>query len=122
MATPEKAAEEVQIRKVLEDRADALRKKDAGRVIAHGTAGFLHFSLAPPLISKTDARGLTDWFATWRGPIGYEMRDIAVTAGEDVAFATGLARLSGTKTDGERAEVWFRITLGLRKIGGAWKI
>jgi PhnB protein len=30
--------------------------------------------------------------------------------------------LSGTKSDGEKADVWFRLTLGLRKLGGEWRI
>jgi PhnB protein len=111
-----------QIRAMIEDWAEGLRRKDAPRVVAHGTADYLHFSLAPPLISRTDRQGLEAWFATWRGPLSYDMRDLSVTASGDVAFCTGLVRLAGTKTDGGHNEIWFRLTLGLRKIGGTWKI
>ncbi|MGH8727711.1 MAG: nuclear transport factor 2 family protein [Burkholderiales bacterium] len=30
--------------------------------------------------------------------------------------------MSGTKTGGENVDMWFRETLGLRKIGGTWMI
>ena len=67
-------------------------------------------------------KDLQAWFATWRGPLGYEVRELTITAGEDTAFSHSLNRLSGTKVDGEQADVWFRQTVGFRKIGGAWKI
>jgi PhnB protein len=30
--------------------------------------------------------------------------------------------MNGTKTDGEQVDLWFRATVGLRKIGGRWRI
>ena len=43
-----------------------------------------------------------------------------VTAGNDVAFAIALMRCAGTETGGERIQLEFRLTVGLRKIGGKW--
>jgi uncharacterized protein (TIGR02246 family) len=112
-----------QVRGLVDDWARALRAKDVDGVMAHYTADSVTFDLAPPLISTgADAKGLQAWFSTWRGPLGYEIRDLNITAGDDVAFCHGLNRLSGTKTDGEKADVWFRQTLCLRKIGGEWRI
>jgi PhnB protein len=112
-----------QIRGLVDDWARALRAKDVDGVMAHYTADSVTFDLAPPLISTgADAKGLQAWFSTWRGPLGYEIRDLNITAGDDVAFCHGLNRLSGTKTDGEEADVWFRLTLCLRRIGGEWRI
>lgn len=117
------ATDEARIRQVIDDWAKALRAKDAEGVVFHRAAGFVHFSLAPPLIyTATDANGLRAWFSTWQGPIGYEIRDLTVVVGEDTAFCYSLNRLSGTKTDGENPDIWFRLTLGLRKIQGEWKI
>jgi ketosteroid isomerase-like protein len=36
--------------------------------------------------SKPIGRGSGEWFASFRGPIGYEVRDLSVTAADDVAF------------------------------------
>jgi len=65
---------------------------------------------------------MEDWFATWRGPIGFEIIDLRVTASDEVAFCYALIRLTGSRSDGSMSDVWFRNTLGLRKISDAWKI
>jgi PhnB protein len=39
-----------------------------------------------------------------------------------VAFCTSLNRMRGTKTDGEQVDLWYRHTLGLRKVEGRWQI
>jgi PhnB protein len=79
--------------------------------------------LAPPLrTAESGPEGLDAWFATWQGPIGYEIHDLGIAAGGDVAFCHGLARLTGTKTDGEKPDVWFRLTLGLRRAADGWVI
>jgi ketosteroid isomerase-like protein len=121
-----KALDEATIRILIDDMAKALRAKDADRVMSHYAANTVRFDLAPPLqyagADAVDKKGLEDWFSTWRGPIGYEVRDFIVTAGEDVAFCHGFVRISGTKIDGEHNDVWTRHTIGLRKIDGAWRV
>src|SRR5262245_25211455 len=111
------------IRAVIEDWAEAMRRKDAKAVLEHGAPGYVHFSLAPPLV---DAGGGVDdldaWFRTWEGPLDLELRDLTVVAGDAVAFSYSLNRLAGTNKDGGPIELWFRSTLGFRKIGDSWKI
>jgi PhnB protein len=118
-----KARAENQIRSLIDDWARAMRAKDVDGVMAHYAPHSMTFDLAPPLISTSaDATGLQAWFSTWQGPIGYDIRDLSIAAGDDVAFGHGLSRLRGTKTDGEQVDIWFRQTLCLRKIGGEWRI
>jgi ketosteroid isomerase-like protein len=120
---PTAATAEVEIRALIDDWANAIRAKDVNGVIAHYAADSVTFDLAPPLIStRADAKGLQAWFATWRGGLGYEICDLTIFAGTDAAFCHSLTRLSGTTTDGEKGDVWFRLTLCFRKIGGEWKI
>jgi ketosteroid isomerase-like protein len=45
-----------------------------------------------------------------------------ITAGDNVAFCHCLNRLTGTRTTGEKVDVWFRHTLGFRNVDGRWKI
>jgi len=113
---------EVQVRSVIDAWAQAMRVKDAAGVVAHQTQDFVQFDLAPPLrVVGADPRGLEAWFATWRGQIGYKIRDLHVTVGDDVAFCHGLVHLTGNRTDGSESNVWFRNTLCLRKAGDVWK-
>lgn len=123
MGASSKAHDEAQIRALIDDWAKAVRAKDVDGVLSHLAADVVTFDLAPPLRSTgTDAGGLQAWFSTWKGPLGYEIRDLSITAGDDAAFCHCLSRLSGTKVDGEQNDVWFRQTLCFRRIGGTWKI
>lgn len=115
--------EEAKIRAMLADRTAALRAKNAAGVLAHHAPDFVQYSLAPPLVSSSAATDdLEAWFATWPGPIGYEIRDLDIELGGDVAWGYGLAHMYGTKNDGENVELWFRLTLCFRKTGDDWKI
>jgi ketosteroid isomerase-like protein len=114
---------QAEVRKVIDACLDALRAKDSRELVRHQAAGLVHFSLEPPLqVIGGDAKGLEAWFATWRGPIGYEIHDLTIGAGQDIAFCHSLNRMSGTRTDGEKVDLWFRQTLCFRKVGGAWKV
>jgi ketosteroid isomerase-like protein len=74
-------------------------------------------------VGVDDVRPRTEqWFASFHGPIGYETRDVRVTAGDDVAFAHFTYRVSGTLASGEELGMWNRATLCFRKIDGKWRI
>ena len=42
--------------------------------------------------------------------------------GGDVAYAFGLQHMTGTKTDGEKVDLWFRATACFRREDGHWRI
>ena len=103
--------------------SSAITAKDAANVVSNLTDDVVQFTLALPLQHKgKDAEDLAGWFATWEGPIGGEARDTRIEVGGDVAFATSLVRMTGTKTDGQNVDLWFRQTLGLVKKEGTWRI
>jgi ketosteroid isomerase-like protein len=118
-----RARTETEIRTLLDGHAAALRAKDPEGVVAHHAADFVQFSLAPPLRWKgANKSGLAAWFSTWNGPLGYERRETSIVSREDIAFCHGFVRLSGTKTDGTHHDIWFRQTIGLKRIDDEWKI
>ena len=111
--------DEDQIRAVIADRAAAMHDRDAERFVAHYAPQVVKFDLPPPLqLTGPQARAaeaLRAWFASHPGgPISYEIRDLTVTADGDVAFCHSLNHLAGA--------LWFRSTIGFRKIGGKWLI
>jgi len=120
MATPNTSAtDEDQIRTVIADRAAAMRDRDAERFVAHYAQQIVKFDLAPPLLltapEARDAEALSAWFASHPGGhIDYEIHDLTVTVGGDVAFCHSLNHVA-------RA-LWFRSTIGLRKIDGEWQV
>jgi ketosteroid isomerase-like protein len=119
--------DEAEIRSIIADHAKAHHAKNVDLLLAHGGEGFLSFDLAPPLQNrggspKKARREIEAWFATWKGPIGLEERDLVVTAGDNVAFSTSLTHMTGTKTDGTEVSLWFRTTNGFRRENGKWRI
>ncbi|HWC05095.1 MAG TPA: nuclear transport factor 2 family protein [Methylomirabilota bacterium] len=122
---PVRIGDEARIRQLIEDWARALRAKDVNGIMAHYAPDILSFDLAPPLQyrgAQAYRTSLEEWFASFRGPVGYEIRDLSVTAGDDVAFSHSLNRISGARTDGEDTDVWVRATACFRRIGGEWTI
>jgi PhnB protein len=117
------AAELAHIRRAIADWTGALQRKDAAGVVAHGGAGFVSFSLAPPLASDASgADGLNAWFETWQGPLGYQFHEFDIAVHGDLAFAFGLVHLTGTKVDGTEVALWFRLTLCFKRAAGEWRI
>ena len=115
------------IEQIIAERAAAMRDKDAERVVAAYAPEVVRFDLAPPLSSAgaevTDPEGIRSWFSGFVGPLGYDVTDLVVTAGADVAFCHSLNRLAGTPHEvPEGFEMWFRATIGLRLVDGTWKI
>ena len=117
--------DEAAIRELVGSWAAALRAKDIDAVMAHYAADVVSFDLAPPLrYAGADAlrKSLADWFSTFSGPIGYDITDLSIAASGDVAFCRSLNRLRGTRSSGEKTDVWFRVTVGCRKIDGRWLV
>ncbi len=120
-----RTTEETEIRQLMDDWMRAVRAKDVNGVISHYAPDILSFDLAPPLrYQGADAlrKSLAEWFLTFRGPVGHEIRDLSITAGDEVAFCHSLNRISGARTTGEDTDVWVRGTVCFRRIGGQWMI
>jgi len=81
------------------------------------------FDVPPPIqsIGIEAYKKTWDVFFAWsKDPCVFEIVEMNITAGQDVAFATAMMRCSGTETNGEQIELDFRLTIGLRKIDGRW--
>ena len=110
------------IRAVIEEWADALRNKDATRMLFH-YAPLVFFSLAPPLLSTaSNAEGLKCVVRHLARPNRLRNPRPGYHDRRDVAFSHSLNRMHGTKTDGAKADFWFRQTFGFQRIKGEWKI
>jgi ketosteroid isomerase-like protein len=85
----------------------------------------LMFDVPPPMQSNGIEAYRKTWnlFFSWSDdPVVFDIKDIDITAGTDVAFVAALMRCAGTEKNGERIELEFRLTIGLRKIGGQWMV
>ena len=118
-----KPTAESEIREMIDARAKAIREKDAGAILSTYAPDAVIYHLAPPLQNKgADKLGLEKWFASYRGAMGCEIRDLQISASDTVAFCNYLFRITGTSTKGEEEDMWVRATLGFNKTGGRWLI
>jgi ketosteroid isomerase-like protein len=112
---------ENQIKALIEAWADAVRRHDFSGILAHHEQDIVMFDLPPPLQS----RGMDEYRKTWdlffkyhQPSQAFDIEELAITAGEDVAFAVAIMRC-GTGTQGGFP---FRLTIGLRNTDGDWRI
>jgi ketosteroid isomerase-like protein len=126
MATQKgEAIDEAQIRALIEDRVKAVRARDIDGATAHIAPHILSFDVVNPLQyvgSDASRKRAEEWFSSFQGPIGHEIRDLSITTGDDVAFSHSLNRLIGTKTDGKKIDMYWRATVCYRKIDGKWMV
>jgi ketosteroid isomerase-like protein len=125
MTSTERTQDEAQIRELMTEWEAGVRAKDAKRLVSRFAPEIVQFTLAPPLkqANADDPGELEKWFAGFEGPMDYEVRDLTITAGEDVAFCHSLNCLSATPQGSPQGfELWLRSTVGLRKIDGEWRI
>ncbi len=81
------------------------------------------------LVSRLQEVGAETFRARWKehfnsfqAPVEFEVRDLRITAGDDVAFSHSLNRVSGTRKSGQMTEHWLRWTACYRKANGMWLI
>lgn len=120
-----KATDETLIRNLLNEQVIAVRAKDVNGSTLNYARDILFFDVVDPLrrTGLDESRNRAEmWFSSFEGPIGYEIRDLEITAGDDVAFSHCLNRVSGTTTDGKRIDMWWRATLCFHKIDGKWMV
>jgi ketosteroid isomerase-like protein len=113
---------ERKIRSQIEAWASAVRRHDVPGILAYHAHDILMFDLPPPL----QAKGMEAYRKTWdlffqyhKPSQAFDIEELAITAGDEVAFAFGIMRCgAGSKTGGFP----FRLTIGLRKIDGEWRV
>jgi ketosteroid isomerase-like protein len=118
-----KTTDEAGIRSLIDQHVKALYAKDAQAVITCLAPDYVPFTLAPPLVSTmTGTKEYESWFATWQGPIGTEIRDLAIAVSGDLGISHSLNMMSGRSASGHEVKLWYRQTLSFHKVNGAWKI
>lgn len=120
-------SEEIRIKALLEAWADAVRRHDLPAILAHHAPDMVMFDLPPPLQCK----GIEAYKDTWgllfryhKPGTAFDIHELAVTAGEDVAFAVAIMRCgpNASSNPADKDGFLFRLTVGLRKVEGQWRI
>ncbi|GHO71676.1 hypothetical protein KSC_105680 [Ktedonobacter sp. SOSP1-52] len=118
-----KKNDEIEIKRLIEGYAKAFRAKDIDGIMSMYAPEIVTFDVVPPLqYVGADAmrKRWEEAFSSLPGPIGYEIADLSITVGEDMAFTHSFNRASATLPTGQKIGVWVRWTACWRKIGDKW--
>jgi uncharacterized protein (TIGR02246 family) len=115
-----------QIRTLIENWADAVRRGDMDGVLANHSRDIVMFDVPPPY---EGARGIDAYretwpqFFEWQAQGGsFEIVSLDVTAGDEVAYAHALLRCGTQRDLANNPELRLRLTIGLRKEDGRWVV
>jgi ketosteroid isomerase-like protein len=125
MAEQGASSTQVQVRDLIECYIVAIREHDIDRIMSCYAPDLVAFDLVPPLQYSGAEAFRKVWenvFEAFERPIPYELRDLCITAGDDVAFSHSLNHNGGTMRDGRKVDLWLRWTACFRKIDGKWRI
>jgi uncharacterized protein (TIGR02246 family) len=117
--------DEAAVRNLIESWAAAVRRRDIEGILGNHATDLVMFDVPPPFQSKgLDAyKESWDLFFSWSiAPICFDIREMKVTVGQDVAFAVATMACAEPGENGEPQSLDFRLTVGLRKIDGRWMI
>ncbi|WP_433522148.1 YybH family protein [Nocardia pseudovaccinii] len=117
--------EEAKVRQQIDKIVAALRAEDLETLEQAYTTDVVSFDVEPPLQHVGIAAKLENWTRVFEvfESVSYEVRDLTLTMGDQVAFGHAFARLSGTLRNGATTSgMWVRVTYGFRKIDDTWLI
>jgi uncharacterized protein (TIGR02246 family) len=116
--------DETEIRTLIERWARAVREEDRAGIRADHDPDILMFDVPPPLSQGLDAY-MASWetfFSLAEKPVAFAFHDVQVECSGDVGYATAVGRCVTTDAKGHREPLDFRLTMGLRKVGGRWRV
>jgi uncharacterized protein (TIGR02246 family) len=124
MPSPREVAED-QVRQQVNKIAEGIRAKDLEGLKRLYTADVVSFDVEPPLQHVGVAAKMKNWanvFTAFQDAT-YEVRDLTIIAGDDVAFGHCFGRLSGTLKNGTATSgMWVRATFCFQQVDGNWLI
>lgn len=116
---------QAEIRTIIEARAKAAGTGDIDTMMIDVAENVMVFDVVDPLCraGKDSSRERAiKWQEGYDRPPTWENRDVAVTVDGGVAFSHALSHVTGKLKSGDEIDMWFRTTLGFRRIGGRWLI
>jgi ketosteroid isomerase-like protein len=125
MDTQQRDSGDTPVRDRVATLAQAIRDKDVDALMTHYAPDVVAYDVMPPLQVQSAAdyrRNFERWFASMQGPIDYEMNDLRVSMSDSHAFCHALGHVKCTRTNGEKADYWVRVTTCFQKANGQWLV
>jgi ketosteroid isomerase-like protein len=117
--------DEAQVRDLLQQWASATRKGQRDDVLGNHLPDALIYDVLAPMKYECAAayrQSWDEWQPDTQGEGQFDLEDLSVTVGADVAFAHCFIRCGGELPNGKTFEDLVRATFCLRKAAGSWKM
>src|SRR5882672_7548543 len=115
---------ENKIKHLIENWALAVRSKNIEGILAHHSEDFVMYDVPEPFQSV----GLEAYRKTWNlfykftKPGVFDIHELNIVAGENVAFAFAKMQCSDNSDGKGFTPLGFRLTIGLKKINDQWTV
>lgn len=119
------ATDKAEIQRLIDHWTKAIHDKDIDGIMSVYAPEVVVFDIVPPLQYKGKDAYRIDYTKSldpYKAPIDTEIRDLTITTGDTVAFSRSIQHLSGSLKNGEKSELWMRVTDCYRKINGKWLV
>ncbi len=115
---------ETQVRRLVEEWAGAVRRRDLEGILAHHAHDFVMFDVPKPFQSV----GLDAYRKTWElffafsKPGVFDIRELHVVSDANVAFCFAVMQCGDRSSTPDFVDLDFRLTVGLEKVDGRWTV
>jgi len=115
--------EQSTIKTLLEDRSEAIRKKDLNQLMSYYSSDVVYFDIPGQYIGSDALRGrFTNWFNSYEGEIIQDISDLDIKLNDTIAITSMLIRSGGTLKNGQEVKLQARTTSCYQKVNGGWLI
>lgn len=122
---PTPATAEAEIRGLIDDWTRAFLAKDLDGIMVHYAPDIVAFDAISALQFKGKEAYRDHWaqcLSFCQGPMQFELHELDIAAGDDVAFSHSLSHCGGPDENGEMQACWMRGTVCYRRLDGEWKV
>ena len=113
------------LRRRIDELAQGIRDKDLDRLMSLYARDVEVFDVRASLnVTGASAyrNNFEHWFDSFEGPMGFELHNLRIVAGEAAAFCHYLALVTGARPEGRKSGYWVRGTTCFERRDGEWLV
>jgi ketosteroid isomerase-like protein len=113
------------LRRRIDALAQAIRDKNLDQLMSFYAPDVSVFDARPPLTvrgAEAYRQNFEHWFASFEGPLSFEIKSLRVVPGDVAAFCHYLSLVSGARPGGGASGYWVRGTTCFERRGDEWLV
>lgn len=116
---------ENEVRAILESWAKSTKESRNDDILKNHSEDLVIFDVLPPMKYESAAayrRSWEDWHPETEAGAIFDLENLSITAGADIAFAHSFINCGGTLPDGKSFRDTVRATFCLERVNGVWVV